>query len=141
MANSSVVTWRPAAEGDSPPPNGRAAHGDSPPPNGWGLSPGIALGTVPIRVSSALGDCPRPRLRLGTVPGRVSSTRPTSYVAMIPITFSRRVSACIAKARVSSTDTPNIVVSWSEASPIHFGLSTPSATGPTSTSVRWIASR
>ena len=44
------------------------------------------------------------------------------------MTFRRRCSACIANARVSSTETPNSVCS-SSASSIHFGFRTPSATG------------
>ena len=56
-----------------------------------------------------------------------------------PMTFIRRSSAFIANARVSATDTPNSVCSSSSPS-IHGGFRTPSATGPTSTSVRWIAS-
>ncbi len=56
-----------------------------------------------------------------------------------PMTFIRRSSAFIANARVSATDTPNSVCSSSSPS-IHGGFKTASATGPTSTSVRWIAS-
>src|SRR5439155_15810025 len=58
-----------------------------------------------------------------------------------PMTFMRRDSAVMANARVSFIVTPNGVGSSSAMPCIHLGRRTPSAAGPTSTSVRWIASR
>src|SRR5439155_1541076 len=57
-----------------------------------------------------------------------------------PMTFMRRDKAVIANARVSFIVTPKGVGSSSAMPSIHLGLSTPSAAGPTSMSVRWIAS-
>src|SRR4051812_25610924 len=54
-----------------------------------------------------------------------------------PMTFIRRSSAFMANARVSSSDTPKSSV----PSSYQGGASTPSAAGPHSTSVRWIAPR
>ena len=69
--------------------------------------------------------------------GRVFTERQATGVS--PITFSRRSRHFIAKARVSSGEmSPNSSVS---PSTYHFGVSTPSAAGPHSTSVRWMASR
>ena len=56
-----------------------------------------------------------------------------------PMTFSRRSSACSAKARVSSTEAPKSTTSSPTSAGTHFGRSTPSAIGPASTSARWMA--
>ena len=58
--------------------------------------------------------------------------------AQQPMTFMRRSSAFIANARVSAMVAPNSVTRRRRPS-THFGFSTPSATGATSVSVRWIA--
>ena len=56
------------------------------------------------------------------------------------MTFSRRPSALAANSRVSAIVVPKISTSSGCSSGIHFGLSTPSASGRASAIARWIAS-